>query len=268
MHPDAQQLIQGFENALRSEWRQFREQSFNANTKGEAYEIALMNLLDQYFGSVLKFRNRSKMVDSELECFTLFSDGENEFDIVASYRATTPNIVFEIGEMTWVPYDGVSFVVEVKKNLTKTNFKADLEKLQKLSALRGDSSGRFHQHTRSAYSVNHQLRCLVYDEEEISDASKNELMEEYKDIWDLILIVENDEIYINSTLPILEFLFPDDGDWSPHWIYTENGLALFILAVAVSIPYPHTVYAADPILNLIGQQEDLTVTAGRISKKT
>ena len=262
--PNVEELINGFENALRSEWRQYREQSFNTNTKGGAYETALKELLQQYLGNILDIRTRSAIVDAKLDCFSLLTEGENEIDIVATYKTATPNIVFEAGDMSWVPYDGVSFLCEVKSSLSKSSLESDLEKIEKLVDLRDSPEDRFHTYTSTPYSVNHQLMCLVYDEENIADSSKSDLLEEYSDVWDLMLVVEEDEMYVNSTLPFMDFLFPTDvGD--PHWIYVENGLAWFILALSTSIPYPDTVYAADPILNLISQQEDLSVTAGRIS---
>jgi len=105
--------------------------------------------------------------------------------------------------MYWVPYDGVGFICEVKCNPTKSNLEKDLTKLQKLVNLRTDPNERFRRPAMQAEAMTHQIHCLVNDENSFSDESHRELFKEYPDAWDLVLIVNEDKLYINSTLPYL-----------------------------------------------------------------
>jgi hypothetical protein len=154
--------------------------------------------------------------------------------------------------MNWVPYDGVAFTCEVKSSLSKSNLEKDLKKLNILEELRGNPTKRFPQNlTGTDMVVPHQLHCLVYDENEISRQSRNELFYEYPSAWDLLLIVDEDKLLLNSTLPYARHLFGRDrqeGEF--QWCHIENGLLWLIVALSVSIPQPPVVQTVNPLVKM------------------
>jgi hypothetical protein len=68
-------------------------------------------------------------MDTQMEYLSIFSVGENEVDVAATFVRTYPKIVVKIGETKYVPYDGVAFIIEVKSTVDKTRLEQDLLKL-------------------------------------------------------------------------------------------------------------------------------------------
>lgn len=245
-------MIDDFSEDLQNNWSQIRKRQYNPSRKGDEFEESLKDFLESYFTSVFEFRMGCSLVDSELRCFKEFDSGQNEFDVVSSFRTATPNIVFREGNMQWIPYNGVAFVSEVKSHLTKSNLKKDLSKLDILQDLRGDPSDRFPNMMAGTNAmVPHQIHCLVYDKNEIDRKTRQELFYEYPDAWDLFLIVDEDKLLLNSTLPLAEDLFGRDrqeGEF--QWCYIENGLLWLIVSLSVSIPQPPVVHTANPLIKM------------------
>lgn len=274
MNPEA--LLEGLREKLRSEWQQHRRQSFNNNTKGAAYETALQSFLQEYFDGVYDIHTRTAVVDSELACLDVMNAGESELDIVAAFRQAVPGLIFNSGQMKWVPYESVAFICEVKSKLTKPALEDDLSKLEKVSEL-PISSNRFDQFAgRSSMTVNdtddtiirdlsveYPLRCLVYDEQEISPGTFLNTIQDNREHWDIILLVEENLILLNPGLPFVEGWFSritvenEDGETSeipPHVLTLPDGLVWFILTIATSIPRPRPFDATSALLLLVQEE--------------
>jgi len=281
MDSDPNAIIEGFSQKLQSEWEQHRRQSFNTNTKGKAYERALKGFLEEYFDGVYKIQTRTAVIDSKLNCFDVLSAGENEIDVVASFRQAIPNLILKSGDMIWVPWDAVSFICEVKSSITKGSLESDLEKLAALTELGSTyRGGRFPQMTgrtslttgnnpnkrtvQSDVTVDHQLKCLVYDENKISGESLLEVATEFTEIWDLILIVDDNTILVSPELPFVDGWYSrfqdielENGDQinlaeaHPDVLVLPDGLVWFILLISMSIPRPPPFDASTSLMRLV-----------------
>lgn len=272
MDPEA--LLDGLQEKLRSEWQQHRKQSFNTNTKGAAYENALQGFLLEYFEGLYTIETRTAIIDRKLECFQRFDPGENEIDVVSSFRQAVPGVVFKSGEMAWVPYDGVAFLCEVKSKLTKPALEDDITKFAKVESLpiksRFDhNSGRTKLTSFDSnetivrdLSVSHPLKCLVYDKESISGEVFFNKITETTEVWDLILIVDENLIVMSPELPFADTWYDrfeyEDGDLDidfaevmPEVVVLPDGLVWFILALGFSIPRPIPFDTTSALLALV-----------------
>ena len=129
---EAKKFLEGIENGLKSEFNNLRDKHFNTNTKGYEYEKILKDFLASYFGGIYDFHVRVPLVDIELEALSVFSSSENEFDVVATYKTVVPRIVLKVHETSFLPYDAVAFIAEVKQTVTKAGLESDLKKFDKL----------------------------------------------------------------------------------------------------------------------------------------
>jgi hypothetical protein len=282
-HTNPEAIVEGFSEKLRTQWAQHRRQSFNTNTKGKAYEEALRGFLDEYFEGIYDIETRVAVIDAPLNCFDVLTSGENEIDVVATFRQAVPRIILESGDMLWVPWDAVAFICEVKSSLTKGALEDDLEKLAKLNELGPETPNRrFPQHSgrtklttgeepnketiaRDA-SVEHQLKCLVYDEYNTSYESLFEIVHEFTDIWDLILIVDEDVLLISPELPFAEgwqsrytYDFGDGdvvdiGERLPDVVALPDGLVWFVLLISMSIPRPVPFDTSSSLMQLVQKE--------------
>ncbi|WP_126662015.1 DUF6602 domain-containing protein [Haloterrigena salifodinae] len=270
MPPESEEIISdlltGLRQKLRTQWREYRSQSYNQNTKGEAYEQALANLLTDYVGGAYDIRTRTAVIDDNLDCFELFTPAQNEIDVVATFPQATPQIVFQSQGMTWVPYHGVAFICEVKSRLTTTALRNDLEKTGKLQQI--EREGSFGVTIGGNMTVNHQLKCLVYDDSSnVNEETMVEILEENLEAWDLVLLVEEDMIIAHPKLPFTETLE------NPLFMYTKsenkgsvlarNGLFWLLTYISVSIPHPPSLVTVNPLLQMLQNErfmelEDLT----------
>lgn len=270
-NPEA--IIQGFRTNLHSQWEQHRDHAFNANTKGAAYESALKEFLDEYFAPIYNIRTRTAVIDRELQCFDLLNPGESELDVVSVFKQAVPGIIMEAGEMGWVPYDSVAFVCEVKSKLTAPALEKDLEKFAKLSELGRQNrftSGQTGQtqmylvddenrESSMKTTVNHQLKCLVYDEKSIDPETLLNTAMVAPEIWDLILIVEDDLLIVSPNLPFVDAWqnrVSWDMDDSPEHVFPDfvvlpEGIVWFIILLVISIPRPIPFDASAALLRLV-----------------
>lgn len=261
-------LINNFQTQLEQEWSRFRNMEGDDSARGSSYESAFRDLLTEYFGGRFDIYTNCSVMDTNLSCFDEFGNGvNNEVDVVSLFSHATPRIVLREGDMTWVPLEGVSFLCEIKSQVDKRRLSSDLKKLSILRNLELDPNDRFGVTVSGDYSVEHQIHCLVYDKSSISDDSLNSLLED-TDVWDLVLLVEDDVLIVNQTLPVQQFLMPvaaasqipdpynderftsaitDEGksksakfpgDTSYSSISIDSGLAWFMLALSVSISWP------------------------------
>jgi hypothetical protein len=270
---DPEALLNGVREKLQTQWQQHRKQSFNNNTKGAAYEKALRGFLLEYFEGIYKIQTRTAVIDQYLECFEVFSSGQSELDVVATFRQAVPGIVFQSGDMKWVPYDAVSFICEVKSELTKPSLVDDIEKLEKVNSLdiketRFDRDSGRSKLTKwdsgdtivRDLSVDHPLRCLVYDEESISAEFLLEYAASKSDQWDLILLVDEDVILVSPNLPFAEGWYDnakvdneefDIKELLPETVVLSDGLIWFIILLSVSIPRPKPFDTTPALLGLV-----------------
>lgn len=247
-------LLDGLRQRLRSRWEAYRKQSYNQNTKGAAYEEALAKFLTEYVGGAYDIRTRTAVVDNDLRCFDLFTPAQNEIDVVAIFPQAKPQIVFESEGMTWVPYYGVAFICEVKSSLTTTALRDDLDKTEKLQQIERENG--FGVTIGGKSNVNHQLKCLVYDKSSsVSHDTLTEILEENLDAWDLVLLVENDEVIANPNLPFSDTLkhplYAHGESEDEGLVYAPNGLLWFLAFISVSIPHPPSLTTINPLLQMV-----------------
>jgi hypothetical protein len=283
---DPEALIEGFREKLQTQWKQHRKQAFNANTKGAAYENALKHFLDEYFDGVFSIRTRTAVIDQNLSCFDIFNAGESEIDVVASFKQAVPEIILESGDMKWVSYDAVAFICEVKSKLTASALESDLEKLAKLTELDPDDPyNRFPrpstdrtelfvedsgQKQKTTTTVNHQVKCLVYDESSVAGDTLLNRLQEFTDIWDLVLVVDRDILIISPNLPFVEGWYqriniPDENvsanEIYPDILVLQDGIVWFILLLSASVPRPPAFDASSALMQLAQRQWMDDVTA-------
>lgn len=286
-------LFEGIQRQLREDWREFRDQHHNPSNKGASYEEALAEFLEKYYWGVYEIQTEAVIIDQDLEVFDVFDTGrgENEIDVVGLFESARPRIVFKIGEMSYVPLRGVAFLCEVKSKIDAGRLEKDLSKLEKVTELIDMNGSRWGMAQTGSYTTSHQIRCLIYDENSISSRELVDKVIEYQDAWDILLIVEDNTLLINSTLPIFSDLqdpianleleditgesttpVEDEEDEVDEELLEElrykikreqnfatrdNGLADFLIVLSGSIPRPMGVDTTDVLVNLSNEYRDI-----------
>lgn len=293
-------LFEGIQKQLNHDWEKFRDQHHNPSNKGASYEQALENFLTKYYRGVYEIQTQSVIIDENLDVFDVFdtSRGEHEIDLVGLFESARPRIVFDVGDMTYVPLIGTAFLCEVKSKIDSGRLEKDLTKLRKVSKLAKSEQRTFAISQTGTYTTNSQIKCLVYDERSISDERLVDQLIEYQDAWDLLLIVQDDVLFVNSSLPFFddmrgpadvvsdEFdideisfddaIIEDDSEIDSEQVAKmksdlkmsirkdrnfgtlNNGMAWFLLLLSASIPRPLGIDTADTLKNLIEKYQDLT----------
>lgn len=268
-------LIQNFQTQLEHQWQRFRRPEGDDTARGNSYESALKDLLDEYFGGRFDVISNCSVMDADLACFDSFGQGaQNEVDVLALFSHATPRVVLREAELNWVPLEGVSLLCEVKSRVDKGRLESDLRKLEILRELEVDPDDRFSTKISGEYTVDHQIHCLVYDRGHIADETLNTALAD-STAWDVVLLVEDDTLIVNETLPFVEYLSPlavlsqtrnidglqhdDDqvrqavlpGSEGSTCLSVSNGLAWFILLLSSTIPVPLSVSASSCISELL-----------------
>lgn len=293
-------LFEGIQKQLNHDWEQFRDQHHNPSNKGASYEQALGNFLTKYYRGVYEIQTQSVIIDQNLDVFDVFdtSRGEHEIDLVGLFESARPRIVFDVGDMTYVPLIGAAFLCEVKSKIDSVRLEKDLIKLRKVSKLAKNEQRNFAISQAGRYTTDDQIKCLVYDGRSISDEKLVDQLIEYQDAWDLLLIVQDDVLFVNSSLPFFDDMRGpadivsdefDIGDISFDDVIIEdsseidseqfakmksdlkmtirkdrnfgtlnNGMAWFLLLLSGSIPRPLGIDTADTLKNLIEEYQDIT----------
>lgn len=265
-------LISNFQTQLEHQWNRFRAIDADDSSRGSSYERALQDLLEEYFGGRFDILSNCSIMDSELACFEAFGkNSENEIDVVALFSHASPRIILRETDVNWIPLEGVSFLCEVKSRIDKGRLESDLEKLQILRSLEIEPDDRFGTKVHGDYSVDHQLHCLVYDRSSIADETLNTLLSD-TNAWDMVLLVENDTLIVNSSIPVIKYLesmaiasqvsetdmvneelsevvIPGDGNGS--MLSVGNGLAWFIIGISITIPVPLGITTVSSLSQLI-----------------
>jgi hypothetical protein len=242
---EALKLLEAVESELRDKFNQLRNLHYNPNTKGYSYEKALKDFLELYLGGIYDFHVRVPIVDFQLETFSVFSSGENEFDVVSTYKTAIPRIVFKAQETAFVPYDAVAFLLEVKQTLNKETLEKDLQKLDKLNKLR--LGNRFGVTIGGNYNIQRPLKALFYYESEISDKTMLATLNKYGNAWDLTIVFDDNTILANPLLPIIG----KGAQVGEVAISKRYPLLQSMFIITASLPYPTIVNAWSLFVNLL-----------------
>ena len=87
---DSKWLLDGLDKSLRNRFDIIRDIKYKQNVKGGNYESILADYLKEYLDSLLDFHLRSAILDAKLDALKLFSQGGNEFDVIATYKTASP----------------------------------------------------------------------------------------------------------------------------------------------------------------------------------
>ena len=226
-------ILDGIEKGLKNKFEFIREQTFNPNTKGGEFEKILKRFFESYLSGLLDFHVRVSLIDTELDAFTVFSSGENEFDVVATFKTTVPKIVLELESTAFLPYDSVAFVTEVKQELSKTALENDLKKLEKLTKLK-TSEKRFGVLITGNYTIKRPLRILFYYESRIAQETMYELLVNYMNAWDFVIILKDNMLLGNSCIPSIGKRFDTEKPMS----FDRYVLLFLMLLTSQSLPCP------------------------------
>lgn len=282
-HESRGDLAADIQDQLEHEWARFRHQSHNPSNKGTSYEDELADILQGYFSGVYDLVSQPVFIDPELEVFDVFDtgNGEHEIDVVGLFRQSKPRIIFELSDMTYVPLEGIAFLCEVKSRITKQNLKHDLQKLDGIENLCGFEHEMFGGRSSERYSTTPPVKCLIYDQNAISDESLHDLIQTYSDCWDMILIVGSDDLIVNADLPVLDAIITPEsldgasyeipGDVSPDvereavekmveavrghrrergYAYMNNAVFNFFVMLSLLTPSPIVVYTTNTFESL------------------
>src|SRR5438093_9678322 len=78
---EALQFVTAIESQVENRFEEFKNLSYNANTKGFDYEYAFFKILKEYLGSRFKFYLRPHIIDKDMNYLEILGRGENEVDI-------------------------------------------------------------------------------------------------------------------------------------------------------------------------------------------
>jgi hypothetical protein len=235
----AKALIAAMNHQMKDEFERSKEILLNANTKGAEYEKEISRMLGTYLGSRFEFHTRAQLIDVNMEYLNLFSVGENEVDVAATFIQTYPKIVLKIGDTKYIPYDGAAFIIEVKKTIDKSKFEKDLRKLEKISKL-NLSADRLGGVTQGGqHSIDRPLRLLFYFESSIDETIRQDLMLRYCHAWDMILIIQKNELLSNRRLPAVNALM-SARSWHGQMFSWggDNCFIMLLFFLSLSIPVP------------------------------
>jgi hypothetical protein len=242
-----EELVEAFNKSLRKEFEVTSDVPSASNVKGMSYENTLKEFLEKYLGGVFAFNTRVALVDDDHKVFRLFSSKENEFDVVATYKTSFPNTIFQHSEVKYVSYDSCAFIIEVAQTLTKPQIEDDLDKLSKLSelGLRGGNSAC----VKGPNNIFYVPRLLFYDKHEIDQNVMMNLLEENVGSWELVLVFEKDLLFVNHRLPIARARSLPIGTTEipdKPIVIKRNSLLWMFHALMELLPYPIVVDAFGP----------------------
>ena len=234
-------IVDGITSTLKCDFERIKPVHFNDNTKGYEYEAILAEYLGIYMNNVVDFHVRAAILDKSLVIYEHFTRKENEFDIVATFKTASPNIILKIRDIKYIPLEGIAFIIEVKQDLTKPNLEKDLKKYNKLnnielertefplSPLRGMPGDQ--------YIVRRPIRILFYYENKIKTETLNKLLVKYSDSWDIVLVFNDDLLLGNTNIPIIK-AFTQKKDTRTLRVTTQCMLTFFVL-VQKSLEFKH-----------------------------
>lgn len=237
MQEELHKIAEEIEKELRDRFENVRSVNYNPNIKGQNYEKILKEFLEPYLPGIYDFHLRAAILDADLEASKKFKTGENEFDVVATYKISKPRLVFQLENFTFVPYDAVAFLIEVKQTLTKDAITKDLEKLRKLNSLKL-TDRRFGPSIGGSVTTKSILKILFYYEKEISSETLAEELGK-EDSWDIAVILKDNRLLARiSSFPMLKKADTEIG------IHSGYPLFFMLNLIAATQPVPLMVNAS------------------------
>ncbi|MHB1664255.1 MAG: DUF6602 domain-containing protein [bacterium] len=229
----------------------------NRNTKGYQIETAVKDFLEKYLNVICNFYVRAHIIDNEMEYLDVLPNGQNEIDIVGIFKNAYPALIWNVKESVYVPYDAVALIMEVKNKLTKGYLSKDLEKFKKISLLKTTDLPRFTSMVHNEYSLFRPIKILIYFDASIKDTAEKNLLNKYKDSWDILVNLKKDLVLINKELPFYKLLntvptISRYGNDLEKTFITWKGDALFklIIIIAITVTIPSSVNAVNAFLKL------------------
>lgn len=196
------EILTRIEEQLKTKFEELRNEKYNQNTKGYDYEEIVKQFLEDYIGGGFEVLIRMGVLDAELKVLNFLKPTENEFDVIGLYRNAVPKLVHR----RLVPYDSVAFIFEIKQTLTITNLKDDLAKFERIKNLKINKQ-RFNFNCWFPKNlIKRPLRVLFYYELHANIEKVCELLNS-SDSWDLCVILKEDNVLMNSTIPFVKEQF-------------------------------------------------------------
>lgn len=246
------ELVKAFNDSLRVKFDELSRVPYNPNVKGEGYEKILKTFLETYLGGVFTFDKRVALIDDAHKLIELLKPGENEFDVVATYKTSFPSKVFEFEGLTYVSYDSCAFIVEVAQTMTKGQLEDDLAKLRKLNAL--GIRGGMASYVGGPNTIMYPPRILFYAKQSMKNEVFTDMLNCCADGWELVLVLGEDLLIVNAKLPIVRpRSLPMVKDSLPKSNVTikENALLWMFEVLSDLLPYPLIVDAFGPFRSAI-----------------
>ena len=264
---DKELLIRNAIQQVKNRFEEIRRSNYNPNTKGYNYEKICKEFFEIYLGSLYEFHIRASVVDYEGKYNVVFKQGENEFDVVATYKTAIPKIVLEVGDSKFIPLDAVAFIAEIEQTLDKNRLKKDLEKFKKLSTLpvSRDRIGTLIWKSRKGDKWKEKFikedvpipKISIYYERKINEQSLTKTLNSYKGYWDAIVLVK-DEILLLNPDSVLNYGFKSD-----QIIHKKDSLFWLLILISLSLPIPIRVLTVNFFINsLLSEAEMENVSAG------
>ena len=198
---EAKRLLRAIEKQLLNKFQKIRDEKYNPNTKGYDYEEILKKFFEDYLGGAFDFLVRFGVLDVELKINSLLDPRKNEFDVIALYKNAVPKEIY----LHFVPYDAVAFITEVAQTLTVRKLSADLAKLENLNHIQvGRRNLTGINRTFVIPPLRRPLRLLFYCEKKAKADLVNQLLiHDYKDSWDILVVLNMHYILVNTTIPFV-----------------------------------------------------------------
>ena len=236
-------ILESIETELKQQFEKIRKLNCNQNTKGYSYEKILEQFYDRYLGGFFSFHTRVPIIDANLEYETIFESGQNEFDVVATYKNALPRIIFEVQGTSFIPFDATAFITEVKQTLNKNSLEKDLAKMDKLAKI---ALGVYVHLPRiqTQYSIARPIRILFYYQKEIDERLIWEYLEKFKDACDFLVMLDQNKVLLNRHLPITKKIVEDlKGSEGRSVIDQSYPLLKLMYFLTMTVDYPMVVNA-------------------------
>lgn len=239
-------MLEQFDKSILAEFERIRALRYEPNVKGGSYEKVLAEFLKAYVAGILDFHTRAQLMDAKLEYTNVFKVGENNFDVVGTFKNSIPKLVFDIEDTSFVCLDTVALILEVKQDLTKSNLIDDLEKFGKLCKL-SLTPDRYGPSITGQYTIKEPFKCLFYFDSSIDKQVLIESLFTYQEYWHMLVVLNKCELYCN---PSVKFTRQVSGETQPF--YTNNYvLSQMLVILANSLPFPFVVNNSRLFLNML-----------------
>jgi hypothetical protein len=246
---EARRFIDAIHSRLQDEFERYKDIHYNPNTKGANYEKVIADLLKDYLGAKFNIHNRSQLIDANMDYLANFDRGSVEVDIIGTFKTAVPNLILKIVDTELIPYDAVGFLVEVAKKMEKEKLEEDLTKLQKIGRL-AITANRFGLTVGGNYLVDRPLRILFYVENDIAENTLNQLLVQFYDAWDAVMILNENKILVNMSLKFAKALSPDQPETIKILGWGGNAFMMLLLIILTTTPTPLSVNVIQTFINL------------------